>query len=163
MLEERLARRCPSSKRVGAALATGHQVRFDKIGRDNSAKATIFNTGSDSDRSFGVVFEIDTADLASLDDAEGDGYARLDDFVVTMIENQTETITSTYIARPDAIDKSLKPFDWYRDLCLAGAIEAGLPAGYIRQLSRIDVVADPQPNRPRRIEALAVLARHKAG
>ena len=163
MLEERLARRCPSAKRVGVALATGHQVRFDKVGRDASAKATIFNTGNSAHRVYGVVFEIDIADLASLDDAEGDGYARLDDFVVTMIDDQTRLIASTYMARPNALDTTLKPFDWYRDLCLAGAVEARLPADYIKQLSQVDVTTDPQPDRPRRIEALDVLARHKTG
>jgi len=157
MLVERLTRRCPSARPIATAIATRYEVRFDKIGRDNSAKATLFKTGDKSHNAPGVIFKISVDELPALDDAEGDGYLRLDDFAVTRIDDNASAITKTYIARSHARDKSLKPFNWYRDLCVAGAKEAGLPRRHIDYLSDISASSDPQPDRPGRLEALEVI------
>ena len=56
----------------------------------------------------------------------------------------------TYVAGARYFDAALVPFDWYRDLVVAGAIEHGLPASYIDELMRAPVVSDPDAARAAR-------------
>ena len=55
-----------------------------------------------------------------------------------------------YVATPDAVDATLAPFGWYRDLVVAGARENALPDRYISALAAVTAVADPDEGRARR-------------
>lgn len=155
LLTGRLRARCPSARFIGAAEAPAMALALHKIGRDGSGKATMVR-GAPSDRVFGALFEIGIADRAMLDLAER-GYTRIDDFSVLRPGGGRTRPVTTYVAPPEAIDPGLLPFDWYRDLIVAGARERGFPPAYIERIERLAIRPDPDRNRPTRTEALAIL------
>jgi hypothetical protein len=94
------------------------------------------------------MFELADAERDRLDVAEGLGRG----YRATLV--RVETIRGiltafTYIATPDAVDDTLTPFGWYRDLVVAGARESGLPDRYIGALATARAVADPDRGRAR--------------
>jgi hypothetical protein len=70
---------------------------------------------------------------------------------------------TTYIARQDALDPQLSPYDWYRGLIVAGAQQNGLSESYIDDLKAISCIPDPVEKRKTRIEALDLLKRSGFG
>jgi gamma-glutamylcyclotransferase len=60
-----------------------------------------------------------------------EGFARL--------EAQTHIATRT--------DARLRPFDWYKDHVLRGAVALGLPAGYVALIEATAADRDPDPER----------------
>ncbi len=150
MLAARLRRRCPSARPIGVARVEGFAIAFDKRGMDGSGKATLYPAPQGIVH--GVVFEIDAPERENLDLAEGPGYARHDDFSVSLCESGATLLVSTYIARPDARHDGLSPFDWYRGLILAGAVENALPEAEIGRFAALACVEDPLPERAGRLE-----------
>ena len=68
-----------------------------------------------------------------------------------LIETAGGVLTAfAYVATPDALDDTLAPFGWYRDLVVTGARESRLPDSYIRTLNAVTVIADPDEERARR-------------
>ncbi len=65
---------------------------------------------------------------------------------VRLFDDRTEE-AMTYIAGPQHVDATCVPFDWYRDLVVTGAIEHGLPAPYIEELSQVPVMSDQNVRR----------------
>ena len=53
----------------------------------------------------------------------------------------------TFIAGHQHVDATSVPFDWYRDLVVAGAIEHGLPTPYVEELARVPVMLDQDVRR----------------
>ena len=156
MLLQRLQKRCPSAAFLGIAFANGYALNFNKKGLDGSGKATLVKSSDDGERVHGALFEIDLEDRQSLDDAEGHDYSRDDEFVVWQAGHAKQTAT-TYIAKPTAIDENLVPYDWYKHLVLAGAVQARLPDIYVASIEAIKAISDPKQERDRRIEAITVL------
>ena len=153
MLTARLHDRCPSARLVGKATVDGYAIEFNKPGRDDSGKATL-NRKTDG-LSTGVVFEIEEEDLCRLDQAEGSGYRRDDNFVVHLADGR-EVLTSCYLARKT--ETGLRPYDWYLALVVAGARKHGLEDGYVLQLSQVAFDVDDELNRKTRLKALDALA-----
>ena len=67
-----------------------------------------------------------------------------------------------YVARPQAIDSGLSPFDWYKELVLSGARENGLSRDYLDAIEAVPSVADPEPERAERNRADLGLMRRSA-
>ncbi|WP_204328730.1 gamma-glutamylcyclotransferase [Rhizobium leguminosarum] len=90
------------------------------------------------------MFSFDPAERAELDKAEGVGSG---------YEHATVTVTNdkgrrrkvlTYLATPDYIDDSLKPYGWYKDFVLAGGREHRLPSEYITEyIQSVEAIEDP--------------------
>ncbi len=161
MLAERLKARCRSARPRGIAHVNGFDLLFSKRSVDGSGKAALIAPGEGETvpvRIFGVVYEIDTGERSILNRVEGDGYHPHTNAEIVDGLAGGATGATTYIARPDAIEADLQPYDWYMALVLAGARQHGLPDRYIKSLNRIAVTADPDPKRLRRREALRVLA-----
>jgi len=157
MLLERLQKRCKTACFLGVAVAHGYTLDFSKKSKDDgSGKATIAKTGNDT-ALYGALFEIDLNECPSLDWAEGSDYDRKDEFVVRRVDNDKELTVTTYIAKHDAMEKTLTPYHWYKELILAGARQTKLPDSFIANLEKIRSAHDPCPERTTRIEALAVL------
>jgi hypothetical protein len=157
MLTERLQRRCPSARPKRVAVVDNWALAFCKRGQDGSAKATLASTAES--RVFGVVFDLDESDLPTLDRFEGagSGYDRIDDFQVHAQDLNRPLNLVTYIASADHTDPSLKPFDWYLGLVVAGARQHAFSPEYIGAVEAIPSVNDPMPDRPSRQEALELL------
>lgn len=140
--------RAPSAVALGVASAPGFVMRFHKIGTDGSGKCTLIPTGDDADVVYGVLYEFAPVDLPRLDREEGvhlGGYAR-SSVRVRLLDGKTAE-AMTYIAGDRYLDATCVPFDWYRDLVVAGAREHGLPPAYVRELERPAAAPDPDATR----------------
>ncbi len=157
MLTERLQARCPSAKFAGVAYICGYELRFSKRSIDGSGKATIVESKGSSEKLYGALFEIDSNDLSALDEAEGKGYTRENNFCVFDINNDQKIMTTTYIAEKE--EAGLLPYDWYKDLIITGAKQSGLPQGYISQLEKIKSKKDLSAKRESRLAALNILGK----
>jgi len=159
MLAERLTARCTSARVRDVVAADGYELSFSKRSQDGSGKATISVSVAPESRVYGVVFEIDEADMGKLDRLEGRGrgYDRVDSFNVATRADAAPLSVTTYVASPRSVDQKLKPYEWYLGLVLAGAKQHRLPAEYIQSLEATSSIADPDPDRAQRLQALELL------
>ncbi len=158
MLLERLQKRCKTANFLGVAVTHGYTLAFSKKSKiDGSGKATIARTANDDTALYGALFEIDLSERLSLDKFEGSDYDSEDEFVVRRVDNGEELTVTTYIARHEAMEKNLMPYDWYKQLIVAGAWQGKLPDSYFACLKTIESIPDPCPERTKRKEALTVL------
>ena len=147
--------RAPSAIALGIASAPGFVMRFHKVGTDGSGKCTLIATGDDTDVVYGILYEFADSDLAGLDREEGvhlGGYARCS--IRLRFPDGDTTEAMTYLASDRHIDPACLPFDWYRDLVVAGAVEHGLPPPYVRELARTPAARDPDAARAVRARRL---------
>jgi cation transport regulator ChaC len=139
MWTPRLRERVPSCQFVAVARLVRHKLCFHKRSIDESSKCDAFETGSDGDLVWGVVFDVPSSEKTRLDRAEGlgNGYDEKTVNVTTRSGDRLDAIT--YYAETSAIRDSMSPYTWYKDLVLNGAKEHELPADYIA--SSIETVA----------------------
>ena len=153
MLTRRLKspERAPSAVFVDTGFIARRRLTFDKLSQDGSGKCDAEETGNESDRVYGVIFEINRADEPDLDEAEalGKGYKK-DTVEVTTTE--TTVFAQTYIATRK--ERALRPYHWYKALVVAGAAEHGLPNCYVEWLRVFESTEDPKPKRRAKNEAL---------
>ena len=138
MSSKRLYARTPSAKKLCVATLDQHQLRFHKRGMDDSAKCDVFFTGNSADHVIGVIFEILPKDKPTLDSGEGPGYEEKQVLVTAIDGKQIEAFT--YVAIH--IDKSMKPYQWYKEHVLTGAREHSLPDDYISAIEMIGSIED---------------------
>jgi gamma-glutamylcyclotransferase len=158
MLPARLSARCPSARVVGVGSIAGYALDYSKRGRDGSGKATIV-PAEPADRVHGVLYRLLADDIVLLDEFEGyrRGYDRLDEVPVEQAGASDVRTACTYIAEDGARDADLLPFDWYRALVIAGAVENGLPRPYTESTLVVTAVADLNERRQSQLEALRLL------
>jgi len=161
MLIERLQARVPSAKPVSHARIEGWRLQFDKRSVDGSGKCHI--VPSPGDVVYGVVFFIPLADHGKLDDFEGryHGYER-QRLREVILGDGSKVEAFTYVADTDYVHAGLLPYDWYYDLVVAGAEQHFLPNEYIAALKCTPSSPDPEVDRPRRAEALRVIAKFRS-
>ena len=159
LLAARIERRLGPCEWLGAASFAGHALRFHKRGGDGSGKCDAFRTGDPGDRLWGALFGLDDRQLAELDRIEGPGYERR---TVEVVLGERMLEADLYVARPQAIDSGLSPFDWYKELVLSGARENGLSRDYLDAIEAVPSVADPEPERAERNRADLGLMRRSA-
>jgi hypothetical protein len=154
MLTERLVARCSSAKPVGVVYAQNYALDFSKPSQDTSGKATLIS--HEGHNQYGALFKINKAELPELDNYEGagNGYKRHDDFFVFTKEGE-KVFAKTYIATK--VDRSLKPFDWYLALIVAGAKQHALPERNISTFCHVSYKVDQNVNRTSRKNALNAL------
>lgn len=153
MLTRRLtaADRAPSAKPIGIGYVEGRRLTFDKVSQDGSGKCDAEATGRNTDRVYGVIFEIALTDRAALGKAEGlgKGYAEESIEVVTV---SGKVQLETYIATKKEL--VLRPYHWYKAITVAGAVEHGLPKDYVEWLRAFESIEDPNVERRAKNEAL---------
>lgn len=143
--------RAPSAQATGTGYVIGRVLTFDKAGADNSGKCDIPATGRNEDRVFGVTYDIAPSDRAALDRVEELGWGYRDE-LLTVLTPSGPVQALAYIATRKK--PGIRPYHWYKALTIAGAIEHGLPASYIRRLGEFESMEDPDPERSRLHEAL---------
>ncbi len=151
----RLAKRI-GPVRVGSVAALSEaSLRFHKRGRDGSGKCSL-SIPSPQDRVFGVVYGMTQAQQASLNEFEdiGRGYAQIE--VSPCALDGREFQAFTYVAVPTAVDESLRPFDWYKQLVLLGMRHHGFPKDYVRRVDRVESLEDPDSERREQYESLVL-------
>ena len=145
MSTARLIRRVPSAILLGSAVLARHRLCFHKIGRDNSAKCDALFTGQEANLVLGALYRIDPVEKQYLDQAEGlgNGYETKQVTVLTTAAKKFEAYTY-YATRTDP---RLKPFHWYKNHVLRGAVQLDLPQEYRRQIEAVVSIDDPDPAR----------------
>jgi gamma-glutamylcyclotransferase len=141
MSTARLRERTPSAIARGIGYVVGYELRFHKRSTDGSGKADALHTGRAEDMVWGVIFELDEAELSTLDTAER-GYRRVAIDVLTprgcLLPGSAVTKAITYLAEARRIDASLRPFYSYKAYIVEGAREHGLPAEYVAKLEAVE-------------------------
>lgn len=151
MLTSRLTKRTPSAVCIGNGFVRSHRLTFDKVSKDGSGKAHIEHTGKDTDRVYGVLFRISTNEKTDLDREEGRGKG-YKDYNVEVVTGETAIPAKTYAATER--EAACRPYDWYKAIVIAGAVEHSLPAPYIEWLRTAHSIPDPKPERRRENESL---------
>ena len=139
MLWQRILQRVPSATPQGVARLHGYQLHWHKVGQDRSGKCDIRPAADPASLVHGVLYRFDHAHKALLDEAEGLGHG-YDEIEVQVETAQGPALALAYAA--SHIETTLRPFDWYQALVVAGAIEHGLPVDYVETLRRIEARAD---------------------
>jgi len=140
MLTARLHERVPSVTPIAIGQLLGYALRWDKRSWwDGSGKCDAEATSRNDDVVWGVLFEFDLDDKPVLDRAEGVGIGYVGKPVSVLTEGEVLTAI-TYCATDK--DATLRPYNWYKGLVIAGAREHGLPATYRRGLELVVTVSD---------------------
>ena len=147
MLSARLRSRVRSATNPRVVALPGRTVSYRKLSwKDGSAKCDLAVAPDPSATAYGVVFDIDPSDRDALDAAEGCGHGY---HAVTLEVRYSGRLLHpfAYVADQEALVSDLPPFDWYRDLVVAGAKEHALPPDYVASLAAVSTAVDPEPRR----------------
>jgi len=138
----RIRSRLPSVRRVGPAWLPGYQLLFNVASSlDGSAKCNAEPSGNPMHQVLGVLFLIDPNDKPVLDRYEGVGVEYRDEKVLVMLESGGTEEALIYLG--ETLTGSLLPFDWYKEHVVRGALENGLPDGYVSRIESVASIADP--------------------
>src|SRR6202521_4452027 len=130
MCTGRLRQRVPSAAPVRVARLLSHSLRFHKRSdKDGSGKADAYFTGEPEDLVWGVVFDIDPAEKPRLDAHEGLGHGYVERLVTVIDLAGGMHPAFTYTAEAGHIDRTLRPYSWYRRFVVEGARQHDLPPG----------------------------------
>lgn len=148
MLRARLLRRVSSARDPRAVTVPGYEVRYRKLSVDGSAKCDLV-PGGRSSTAYGVLYDIEPDQQAILDRFEGVGAGYHPVFVAVLDRGRRQEAL-TYLADESHLVEGTLPYDWYRDLVVAGAREHGLPDAYIHEQLDVPGLPDPDAARGRR-------------
>ena len=143
--------RASSVERVGAATLPGYTISWGKRSVDGSGKCTIAVSSTEA-MVHGVLYRLPADEKAELDLVEGLGTG-YDEAMVWVETPAGPRAATTYVAAPTHVDDGLEPYSWYRDLVVAGAVEAGMPDDYVRRLAKAGARPDPDSSREARNRA----------
>lgn len=151
MCTSRLRARVPSCEFVTTARLPEYKLCFHKRSSDQSSKCNAFETGSDSDAIWGVVFNIPPSEKRRLDRAEGLGNGYNEKTIDVITPSGDHVAAITYYADKIAIAEGLPPYSWYKELVLNVAKEHGLSSGYIASsIEAVTAIKDPDGSRDER-------------
>lgn len=154
---ERLRVRTPSAVVVATGTVSGHALRWHKRCPDGSGKCNAFATGEESDFVWGVVYELTPGDKQALDRFEGLGREYFEKSVRVIAADGALHDATAYVANPERIDESLRPFRWYKAFVTTGARQHGLPDDYCRALEAAAEQEDADAERHARETAVLEL------
>jgi hypothetical protein len=148
MLKERLVERVPSALVRATGYIEGYEIKYNKRSKDGSGKCNLVKTEVEEARVYGVIYDFLDDEKSNLDKYEGLGKGYNAEGV-QVITDSGEMRAYTYVADESAVDDSLKPYSWYKDLVVAGARRHSLPPEYISQLESFEADSDPDAERER--------------
>jgi gamma-glutamylcyclotransferase len=142
---------------LGIAEVGGYKLEFSKrSSTDGSAKCTI--SAVDGGSVWGAVYAITHPHKVTLDayEALGKGY----DERLLMLNVAGERLQAfTYVANHEYIDRSLRPYCWYKSLVCGGARYHRFPVAYVDVIEQTPFDVDRDEARKRKNErVLAQLA-----
>jgi hypothetical protein len=135
MLSQRMRKRIPGVEVVGIASLFGWEFVWDKISKDNSAKANL--KAKQASIVWGVVYRLPASTINNLDKAEG-GYQQINVIVNQVGGEKVPAIT--YVSENRTTD--LLPYDWYKKIVRDGAEEHSLPPDYISAIMKVESMPD---------------------
>lgn len=146
MCERRICSRVRSSHFISLGHIKKYILKFNKLSNDGSGKCNICYTGGESDKVFGVIYEMEDSERALLDHVEGlgKGYQVMNSDVITA---DGAVNAFLYIADLTAVNNHVLPYHWYKKLVVAGARQHDLPVEYIDYLNAMAAIDDPNKER----------------
>jgi gamma-glutamylcyclotransferase len=144
MLAAQMLDRAPTARLAGAAFLERFVLRWNKRSNDGSGKCSVEETGRREDFVWGVLYELEAADKKKLDQIEGLGRGYGERYVNVLLQGRIQR-SLTYYAT--SVDLTVRPYDWYKELVIAGAREHALPIEYIRTLEAVAAVTDSDCSR----------------
>jgi len=149
----RMEERVPSARVLGVVNLPELRLAFHKRSNDGSGKCLLHESRASVDHAYGVLYELDPAQKAGLDAAEGSGKGYFEQQVRVPL-NGMDYPSFIYMASSTHIDNSLLPYHWYKSLVLVGARFHGLPVEYIATIESVGSIEDPDPVRRQKNEDL---------
>ena len=147
----RLNKRCPSAIPLGVVEVNGYQLAFHKKSEDGSGKCDLCERAGAT--AYGVLYAMEQRDKEALDRAEGLGF----DYVAREFKvryDGGDYTAHSYVAPPERIDLTCRPYDWYKGLVIVGARHHRMPDSYVAWLESVEAIPDPDPLRRSRYEKL---------
>jgi gamma-glutamylcyclotransferase len=139
----RLGKRVPSARLLGTCLLPGYVLKFDKVGwKDGSGKC---NVVPGAQGVYLAIFQIRECERSKLDRCEGLGQG----YDSVRFEAEGFGECSSYIADSSAVDQSLRPMDWYKEMVLLGSRANKFPSHYVQAIESVSVIRDPDEKRAR--------------
>ncbi len=151
MLLQRISERIESTESVDVHELKGFKLIFNKKSTDGSTKANIEETKDSNDSVWGVIHKIPLIEKPILDKFEGLGKGYLMHDFDLLVEDEYRSVHS-YIATEYGYLEEGKPYDWYLNLVIAGAIENGFPDQYIQNLKAVESEIDMNVERRQKNE-----------
>ncbi len=144
----RLRHRLPRVRIHGVALLARHELCWHKNDGGRSGKCDIDFTDLEHHVVYGVIYHLTPDEQRLLDEIEGHGhgYERRNVRVETIADELLDAFT--YYALD--IDHSQRPYHWYKEHVLRGAMEHGFPAHYIETIRQTPSIDDHDEARHRR-------------
>jgi hypothetical protein len=138
----RLLERVPSAELVGVAAHPKHKLYFHKRSNDGSSKCNMFNSGIESDVTYGAIYKLNSAHKSVLDRFEwmGSGYM---DKQIMLTHDGKKYCCFTYCAQQSYIVDNLNPYHWYKKLVILGARYLEFPESYISSIETAQSIDDP--------------------
>lgn len=139
----RLGRRVASARLLGTEFIDTWTLRFNKKSDiDGTAKCNIANG---SGGLYVAIYEIDLSEKTKLDRIEGLGYG----YQESIISVPGYGDCCAYEAEDHAIDETILPVDWYKEMVILGCRYHGFPVEYLSQIEAIQVNFDQDEDRGR--------------
>lgn len=141
----RLQERVPSAVRIGTFMLKKHELRFHMASDDGSGKCDAYQTSNENNVVIGALFDINENEKYILDKAEslGVGY----DEKSIKVENDLGEVFDAFMYFAIKIDTSFKPYSWYLNHVVTGAIEIKLPSQYLNNIQSTQCIEDLDKNR----------------
>lgn len=136
----RLTERTTSAQLIGIGYLPDWSLCFHKRSKDDSGKCSI--VAGNGGVHF-AVFELSIDDKLVLDRIEGLGSG----YDETSLSIPDFGNCVSYVAEESYLDDCLQPYDWYKELVLAGARFHDFPDHYIRAIDSLQAIFDPNPER----------------
>lgn len=134
MLFSRIRERVKSVKKIKNIKLRGYRILFNKRSKDGSSKANLEKTNDLNDIVWCVLHEIKNSDKQILDKIEGLGYG----YDLKPISTDNNIDSYAYICENAEFIDTDKPYAWYLDYVVAGAIENDFPIDYIKMLKEVE-------------------------
>ena len=141
----RLLQRLPNVRVSCVATLNRHQLCWRKNDHGQSGKCDIEFTDDPTHQVFGVIYQMTHDEQRQLDryESEGFGYQRKIVEVLTVGGEAIEAFT--YYALD--ILEGQRPFHWYKEHVLRGALEHEFPAEYVDGIRATESIDDHDPLR----------------
>ena len=137
----RLQARVSSAAFSSTVELCGWSLNFSKIGRDGSGKCNIVK--SDVGVIHGAIYKISIKDLKQLDVIEGVGKG----YRSSMLNVPRIGACHVYVAQESFVDHQQAPYDWYKELVLAGVKHHSFPIEYVKSIEKVRSKIDLEQKR----------------
>lgn len=137
----RLNARLRSASLITTVVLSGWTINFSKIGRDGSGKCNIIEASDEL--VYAAIYRVSQKDLEKLDHIEGVGNG----YVSSELEIPAVGSCKVYLAQEAFTDPLQQPYNWYKQLVLAGARLHAFPATYIKKLESVKSKIDSNTER----------------